>query len=109
MTDPIQPALPPTDEESLRVFLDANPRYDHEAVEKLRTEEYGRLAAHGQTYLDYTGGGLHAESQLREHFDLLAGEVLGNPHSHNPSSAAMTTRVARARAYVLEFFNASPE
>jgi molybdenum cofactor sulfurtransferase len=60
-------------------------------------------------YLDYTGGGLYAQSQLREHMRLLNSHVFGNPHSINPSSAATTDLVERARAYVLEFFNAPPE
>ena len=38
-------------------------------------------------YLDYTGGSLHAESQVREHARLLGEHVYGNPHSANPSSA----------------------
>ncbi len=60
-------------------------------------------------YLDYTGGGLYAESQLREHFALLQSRVFGNPHSVNPTSAASTELVERARARVLDFFGASPE
>ena len=35
--------------------------------------------------------------------------VFGNPHSSNKASLAMTEWVERARAYVLEFFNASPD
>ena len=35
--------------------------------------------------------------------------MFGNPHSTNPTSAATTELVERARAYVLEFFNASPD
>ena len=42
--------------------------------------------AQDQIYLDYTGGGLYAESQLREHMALLSGDVFGNPHSTNPTS-----------------------
>jgi hypothetical protein len=37
-------------------------------------------------YLDYTGGGLYAESQLRDHMALLSGHVFGNPHSKNLTS-----------------------
>ena len=59
--------------------------------------------------MDYTGGGLYAESQLREHMRLLREGVFGNPHSINPTSAASTRYVDRARAYVLDFFNASPD
>lgn len=78
-------------------------------LDELRAKEYGRLDEQGHVYLDYTGGGLYAHSQLRQHMDLLASHVFGNPHSTNPSSMAMTHLVERARAYVLEFFNASPD
>jgi selenocysteine lyase/cysteine desulfurase len=59
-------------------------------------------------YLDYTGGGLFSSSQLAEHAALLERGVFGNPHSSNPTSAASTELVERARAYVLEYFRASP-
>ena len=70
---------------------------------------FARLDRGGHVYLDYTGGGLYAESQLREHMRLLERGVFGNPHSINPTSAASTELVERARTSVLEFFNASPE
>ncbi|MCB0164876.1 MAG: aminotransferase class V-fold PLP-dependent enzyme, partial [Anaerolineae bacterium] len=60
-------------------------------------------------YLDYTGGGLYAASQLRQHMALLENNVLGNPHSANPTSLAMTDLVEAARHYVLAYFNASPD
>ena len=63
----------------------------------------------GHVYLDYTGGGLYAESQLARHRALLAGAVFGNPHSQNLSSRAMGARVEATRAQILEFFRASPE
>lgn len=78
-------------------------------LDELRQSEYGRLDRLGQVYLDYTGGGLYAESQIRAHSDLLLSHVFGNPHSTNPTSQAMTGLVESARAYVLEFFNASPQ
>ena len=78
-------------------------------LDTLRAQEYARLDRHNHIYLDYTGGGLYAESQLRRHMDLLSNGVFGNPHSNNPTSLAMTQLVEEARAYVLEFFNASPE
>ena len=90
-------------------FLHAYPTYAGTgALDDLRAREYARLDATGQVYLDYTGGGLYAERQLREHLDLLSHNVFGNPHSHNPTSQAMTCLVDQARAYVLEFFNAPP-
>ena len=63
---------------------------DWDAVDTLRAREYARLDAQGQVYLDYTGGGLYAESQLREHHALLRDGVFGNPHSSNPTSLAAT-------------------
>jgi selenocysteine lyase/cysteine desulfurase len=75
----------------------------------LREREYARLDRAGHVYLDYTGAGLYAESQLAEHFELLRQNVFGNPHSLNPTSAAMTELTEAARAAVLEFFDASPD
>jgi len=75
-------------------------------VDALRATEYGRLDATGQTYLDFTGGGLYAESQVRRHSELLLGNVFGNPHSHNPTSLAATALVEAARAAVCRYFNA---
>ena len=77
-------------------------------LDDLRASEFGRLDETGQIYLDYTGAGLYAESQLREHMDILRHHVFGNPHSNNPTSLAMTRLVERCRASVLQFFNASP-
>jgi len=77
--------------------------------EELRRTEYARLDEGGHVYLDYTGGGLFAASQLREHMELLQRTVLGNPHSINPTSSMSTKLVERGRAAVLAFFNASPD
>ena len=79
------------------------------AFAELRATEYGRLDEHGHVYLDYTGGGLYAASQLRRHHAELESNVFGNPHSNNPTSQAMTDRVEHARRYVLDYFNASPD
>lgn len=75
----------------------------------LRHHEYGRLDRAGHVYLDYTGAGLYAESQVREHARMLAGEVLGNPHSSNLTSSATTDLVERTRSAILRYFNAPPE
>jgi molybdenum cofactor sulfurtransferase len=88
-------------------FLEANPSYRETAIiDELRATEYGRLDAAGDVYLDYTGGGLYAASQLEEHLRLLRDAVYGNPHSINPTSSAATALVERARAAVLRYFNA---
>ncbi len=76
------------------------------AVDELRATDYARLDRLGQTYLDYTGGGLYAESQLRRHHELLGGRVLGNPHSQSPTSLASAGLATRARDAVRRFFNA---
>lgn len=89
-------------------FLAANPGYEAEAIASLRAAEYSRLDATGHTYLDYTGGGLYAASQVACHGELLANNVFGNPHSHNPTSLASTALVEEARAAVLRHLNADP-
>jgi len=95
--------------QALADFLSDYPEYDHDVIEQLRADEYHRIDQQGHAYLDYTGGGLHSSSQLQEHFDILTTEVAGNPHSRNPTSAAMTKRVESARAAVLEYFHADPD
>ena len=91
-------------------FRQDYPEYDTtRRLDDLRAEEYARLDQQGHVYLDYTGGGLYGETQLREHMALLTHDVFGNPHSKNPTSKAMTDLVEQARGYVLEYFNASPD
>jgi len=91
-------------------FIQKYPTYDktHD-IDELRDREYTRLERTGQVYLDYTGGGLYAESQMRLHQEILAGQVFGNPHSANPTSLAATRLIESARAAILGFFNADPE
>src|SRR5947209_12257717 len=96
--------------EAEQAFRQAYPAFaSTSALDDLRVREYARLDDLGQIYLDYTGGGLYAESQLREHFELLRKSVFGNPHSLNPTSRATTELIERARASVLDFFQASPD
>lgn len=76
--------------------------------EALRAREYHRLDESGHVYLDYTGSGLYATSQLREHDAFLEAHVLGNPHSESPASAQATHVVEGARLDVLDFFGADP-
>jgi len=94
----------------LQEFTRKYPVYQRtRTIEDLRSSEFARLDAAGHVYLDYTGGGLFAERQLAAHHQLLRTTVFGNPHSGSPTSLASTTLVERARAYVLEYFNASPD
>ena len=91
-------------------FIEAYPSFETtRQIDALRASEYSRLDNRRHVYLDYTGGSLYADSQLREHMALLCEHVLGNPHSSNPASSAMTLMVEQTRQAVLEFFNASPE
>jgi len=80
-----------------------------ELLDEWRKTGYSRLDANRQIYLDYTGGGLYSESQLSAHMELLKNSVLGNPHSANPASQAMTDLVEGTRQYVLRYFNAAAE
>ena len=89
-------------------MLAINPDLQHEAFfENLAKNEFSRLADKKHVYLDYTGGNLYAQSLLDKHFNLLSKNVLGNPHSSNPSSQKATQLVNEAREKVISFFNAS--
>ena len=94
---------------ALADFLARYPAFaESQVLDDLRATEYARLDRAGHVYLDYTGGGLYADSQITAHMDLLRNNVFGNPHSHNPTSSAMTELVEQARAYVMAYFNADP-
>ena len=57
-------------------FLRDHPSYgDTRALDELRASGFARLDAGGHVYLDYTGAGLYADSQLSEHLELLQRNV----------------------------------
>jgi len=96
--------------QTYEAFLQSHPSFEStRALDDLRVREYARLDRLGHVYLDYTGGGLYADSQIRKHMALLTESVYGNPHSSNPTSIASTHLDEGARHYVLRFFNASPD
>ena len=104
------PGSEPDAGDAAEEFAAAFPRFDPDgSFAELRRTEYGRLDREGHAYLDYTGGGQYAASQLERHFALLRSRVLGNPHSGSPTSLASTAMVEEARAAVLRFFGAPPE
>jgi selenocysteine lyase/cysteine desulfurase len=95
---------------ALAAFRQRYPAYDSTwPLDELRAAEYARLDRQGHVYLDYTGGGLYAERQLRDHMALLSEGIFGNPHSKNLTSLAMTRLVEQTRDHVLRYFNASPD
>lgn len=90
--------------------LGAGPEYTASGnLDALRAAEYARLDVQGQVYLDYTGGSLYAERQVREHLGLLCDGVFGNPHSDNPTSRMATMHMETARTAVLRYFHADPD
>jgi selenocysteine lyase/cysteine desulfurase len=103
---PIVPATEPTS----TAFVDTYPSYSGtRKLDDLRAADYPALDRLGHTYLDFTASNLYATSQLERHQALLRSEVLGNPHSTNPTSSRATEYVNRARRAVLRFFNASAD
>ena len=96
--------------DSYHTFIKHHPEYQKtRTFDTLRDQQYSRLDRQKHTYLDYTGGGLYADSQIESHYQLLRDHVFGNPHSSNPSSKTMTRLVEEARLKVLTYFNASPD
>jgi selenocysteine lyase/cysteine desulfurase len=90
-------------------FHEAHPEYATTAwLDELRAVEYKYLDEAGHVYLDYTGAGLAAQSQLRAHTTRLRFGVYGNPHSENPTSSASTALIEETRSAILRWFNADP-
>ncbi len=88
-------------------FLTTYPDYAQTShLDELRRTDYRRLDEQGHVYLDYTGAGLYAESQVRRHSDLISHHVFGNPHSANPTSSATTALIERTRQAIADWFHA---
>ncbi len=87
--------------------------YPHYAMttglDQLRKQDYAILDQQGHTYLDFTGSGLYARSQIEAHSNFLMNNVFGNPHSTNPTSQSMTDLVEKVRRSVLDFVHADPQ
>ena len=93
-----------------RGFLKANPVFEStRLLDDLRASDYGRLDRLGQVFLDYTGGGLYADSQIQAVSKLLEDGIFGNPHSDSPASSATTALIEETRDLVLKYFNAPPD
>ena len=76
-----KPASPESLREGFDAFVASHPEYERTgAIDEVRARDFGRLDAAGHVYLDYTGSGLYARSQVQRHSELLLGRVFGNPH-----------------------------
>lgn len=107
----LQESSPPNDQaaevESYEAFVRCYPEYSATSkLDELRLSDFSRLDAQGHVYLDHTGGGLYAATQVRRHLHLLLDSVLGNPHSSNPTSLHTSRLVESCRHRVARFFNA---
>ena len=78
-------------------------------LDDLRAREYPLLDRQRHVYLDYTAGHLCPASLIERHLALLKSDILGNPHSGNPTASRASEFVDRARRAVLTFFNASAD
>ena len=82
--------------------------YGGASFDELRYLEFGSVDRNEHVYLDHTGAARPLESVVRWHADLLVDQVLGNPHSANPSSSLASEWEDRARARILDFVQADP-
>ncbi len=97
-------------EQERQIFLMEYPDFLRtSAIDTLRDIDYPNLDRQGHVYLDFTGAGLYAQSQVKQHHQLLQENVFGNPHSSNPTSLAMTRLIEKTRESVLKFFHADPQ
>lgn len=78
-------------------------------IDEIRKKDFARLDEQNHTYLDYTGGNLYGLSQLEKHQKFLSQNILGNPHSINPSSSLAEHHVHETRSFVLDFFKAKDD
>ena len=92
-----------------RFFSDPDREKGDAFFSDLRRKEFSILDEQGQTYLDFTGGNLYPKSLVLKHQELLLSNVLGNPHSTNPTSQKATGLVEAARKRVLDFFRAGED
>jgi selenocysteine lyase/cysteine desulfurase len=82
------------------------PAGDEAYFAALRRAEFARLDRRGEAYLDYTGAGLYAASQVRAHAAWLERDTFGNPHAEHGASRRSTAVVERAKRRVFEFLDA---
>ncbi|MEO0469766.1 MAG: aminotransferase class V-fold PLP-dependent enzyme [Bacteroidota bacterium] len=103
-----QPLAPSSDRRL--IFLEQQPDYLHtKLLDEIRSMDFKRLDKQSHVYLDFTGSGLYGESLLEQHHRFLKENVLGNPHSSNPTSQLATVHCEAARQAVLDYFQAGDD
>ena len=66
-------------------FLKHCPSYESTtSIDEVRARDYSRVDRAGHIYLDYTGGGLYAESQVNNHQQILLENTFGTPPRRIP-------------------------
>lgn len=91
-------------------FIEQYPEYlKTQNLDKLRAIDFARLDDQNHTYLDVTGGQLYGASLIEKHQTFLSNNILGNPHSINPSSALAEKHISETRQRVLQYFNAGED
>lgn len=98
-------------EDRYQRFLEKYPAYAVQAgaIDEIRQKDFSRLSEQNHVYVDYTGGCLYPQSLVSSHSAQLLDNVLGNPHSTNPTSQLSTDLVESSRHAVLKYLNADPE
>lgn len=87
-------------------FLDEHPEYaSTKMLDDIRANDFDRLDEQDHIYLDFTGGHLYPNQLIAWHQDFLKANILGNPHSQNPSSSLSESYLNASRRKVLDFFN----
>ena len=87
-------------------FRQKHPGYNEtHAIDTLRAKEFTHVDEPEHVYLDFTGSGLYAQSQVTHHVRQLQEHLFGNPHSSNPTSQYSSDVAEAARNYVLKFFH----
>ncbi len=96
----------------MRTSIEREPTVDTAAaatIAAMRSQEFARLDADRHVYVDFTGGGLYAQSQVDRHAELLRTGIFGNPHSLSPASTHASELVERARRRIHDYFRADPD
>ncbi len=88
-------------------FLNQYPEYENPVLDELRKNQFPML--NDKVYVDWTGAAQAPASLIKQHFDFLTNNLLGNPHSHHAPSMFAMNEVMETREAILRFFKANPD